>query len=81
MSCLAPLSMKFPRQELQHALPFPSAGGLPNPAMEATAPALAGIFYPTEQGSCAGMEQKCQMMRKTTRVSQGRRSLCWKNVR
>ena len=81
MSCQAPLSVKFPRQESQHVLPFPSAGDLPNQAMEATAPVLADIFFPTEQGSYAGIEQKCQMMRKTIRVSQGRRSLCWKNVR
>ena len=35
----APLSVEFPRQEYWSGLPFPSPGDLPNPEMEAAAPA------------------------------------------
>ena len=46
----APLSMGFPSQEYWNGLPFPSAGNLPNPGIEATSlvsPALAGGFFTT----------------------------------
>ena len=34
IACKAPLSMGFPRQEYRNALPFPSAGDLPNPGIK-----------------------------------------------
>ena len=43
----APLTMEFPRQEYWSGLPFPTPGGLPNPAIEPkslASPALAGGF-------------------------------------
>ena len=44
----APLSMGFPRQEHWSGLLFPSPGGLPDPRIEPTSPALAGGFFTTE---------------------------------
>ena len=44
----APLSWDFPRQEYRSGLPFPSPGGLPDPGMEPTSPALADGFFTTE---------------------------------
>ena len=44
----ASLSMGFPRQEYWSGLPFTSLGDLPNPGIEATSPALAGIFFINE---------------------------------
>jgi len=43
--------MKFPRQEYQSGLPFPSLGDLPNPGMELTSPmhpALQADSFPIE---------------------------------
>ena len=37
----APLSLRFPRQEYQSGLPFPSPGDLPDPGIQATVPALS----------------------------------------
>ena len=48
MSCQAPLSMGFSRQESWSGLPFPSPGDLPDPGVEPTSPALAGGFFTTE---------------------------------
>ena len=45
----APLSLGFPRQEYWIGLTFPSPGGLPNPGIEASCPALAGGFFITER--------------------------------
>ena len=45
VSCQAPLSMKFSRQEYWNGLPFPPPGDLPDPGMEPTAlgsPILSG---------------------------------------
>ena len=39
--------MGFPRQEHWSGLPFPSAGGLPDPGIEPRSPALAGGFFTT----------------------------------
>ena len=44
VSCQAPLSMVFSRQEYWSGLPFPSPGHLHDPRMEPGSPALAGIF-------------------------------------
>ena len=51
----APLSMEFSRQEFCSGLPFPPAGDLRDPGVEAASPmspALSGGFFTTEpQGS------------------------------
>ena len=44
----APLSMRFPRQEYQSGLPFPSPGDLPGSGIEPVSLALAGRFFTTE---------------------------------
>ena len=41
----APLSMGFPRQEHWSRLPFPPPGGLPDPEIQPTFPALACGFF------------------------------------
>ena len=43
-----PLSMGFPRQGYRSRLPFPPSGGLPDPGIKPTSPALAGGFFTTE---------------------------------
>ena len=47
--CQVPLSMGFPKQEYWNGVPFPSPGGLPNPGIEPTSPALADGFFTTEE--------------------------------
>ena len=49
LSCQAPLSMGFSRQEYWSGLPFPSPGDLPNPGIEPECPAgsPAGRFFTT----------------------------------
>ena len=50
-TCLAPLSMGFPRQEYWSGLPCPSPGDLPNPGIEPASPAafaLADKFFTTD---------------------------------
>ena len=50
VTCQAPLSMEFSRQEDWSGLPFPSPGDLPNPGnqpMSLMSPALAGGFFTT----------------------------------
>ena len=44
VTCQAPLSMRFPRQEYWCGLPFPSPGDLPDPGIEPTSPALQADF-------------------------------------
>ena len=49
VTCQAPLSMGFSRQEYWSGLPFPSPGDLPNPEIElvsAASPALQQTLYP-----------------------------------
>ena len=51
VTCQAPLSVGFPRQEYWSELPFPPPGHLPNPGikpMSPEAPALAGAFFTIE---------------------------------
>ena len=48
VTCQAPLSMGFSRQEYWNGLPFPSPGDLPDPGIEPEFPALAGRFFPAE---------------------------------
>ena len=48
LSCQAPLSMGFSRQESWTGLPFPPPGDLPDPGMEPVSPALAGRCFSTE---------------------------------
>ena len=46
VTCKAPLSMGFSRQEIWSGLPLPSPGDLPDPGIEPGSP--AGRFLPTE---------------------------------
>ena len=48
VSCQAPLSMGFSRQEYWSALPFPSPGDLPDPGIEPGSPALDADSLPNE---------------------------------
>ena len=51
LTCLAPLSMGFSKQEYWNGLPFPSPGDLPDPGIEPTtfaSPAWAGGFFTTK---------------------------------
>ena len=48
MSCQAPLSMGFSRQESWRELPFPSPGYFPNPGIKPRSPALQADSLPTE---------------------------------
>ena len=48
MARYAPLSVGFPRQEYWSRLPFPCAGGLPDPGAEPASPAFSGQFFTTE---------------------------------
>ena len=52
VSCQAPLSMEFPKQEYCSRLPFPSPGDLPYPGIEPSSPALQVDASPwSHQGS------------------------------
>ena len=44
----AALSLGFPRQEYWSGLPFPPPGGLLDPGIKPTSPALAGRSFTTE---------------------------------
>ena len=48
VTCQAPLSMGFPRQECWSGLPFPSPGNLSNPAIKPRSPALQADSSPSE---------------------------------
>ena len=48
VTCQAPLSMGFPRQEYWSGLPFPSLGDLADPGIEPISLALAGGFFTTQ---------------------------------
>ena len=48
VACLAPLSVRFPRQEYWSGLPFPSPGDLSRPGSEPKSPALGGGFFNAE---------------------------------
>ena len=48
VACLAPLSLRFPRQEYWSQLPFPSPGDLLDPGIKPASPALAGGFFTIE---------------------------------
>ena len=50
VTCQAPLSMGFSRQEYWIGSPFPPPGDLPNPGIELVSlmsPALPGVFFTT----------------------------------
>ena len=47
VTCQAPLSTEFSRQEYWSGLPFPSPAALPHPGIELVSP-LAGGFFTTE---------------------------------
>ena len=48
VTCQAPLSMGFFRQEYWNGLPFPSPGNLPDAGIEPMSPVLVGGFFTTE---------------------------------
>ena len=48
VTCQAPLSMGFPRQEYWSGLSFPTPGNLPDPWIEFESSALAGRLFTTE---------------------------------
>ena len=48
VTCQAPLSMGYPRQEYWSGLPFPSPGDLLDLRIESASPALADRFFTTE---------------------------------
>ena len=48
VTCQAPLSMEFSRQEYWSGKLFPSPGDLPNPGIEPTSPALKAHSLPAE---------------------------------
>ena len=51
VTCQAPLSMEFSRQQYWSGLPFPTPGDLPNRGIEPmslASPGLAGGFFTTE---------------------------------
>ena len=45
VTCQAPLSMEFSRQEYQSGLPFPSSGELPDPGMKPVSLSLEVWFF------------------------------------
>ena len=61
VTCQAPLSIGFSRQEYWSGLPFPSPGDLPNSGIEprSSSPALQADSFPTElQGNLFGAQIK-----------------------
>ena len=48
VSCQAPLSMGFSRQEYWNGVPFPPPGNFPDPGIKPMSLALAGRFFTTE---------------------------------
>ena len=53
VTCQAPVSVGFPRQEYWSELPFPSPGDLPNPGIDPTSlasPLAGGFFIPEPPG-------------------------------
>ena len=48
VTCQAPLSMEFSRQDIWNGLPFPSPRDLPDPEMEPWSPALQTDYLSTE---------------------------------
>ena len=58
-ACQAPLSMGLPRQEYWSELLFPSPGGLHNPGIGPSSPALAGRFFTTEPPGNLDVTSQC----------------------
>ena len=77
ITCQAPLSMEFSRQEYWSGLPFPSLGDLSNPEIEPRSPALQADSLPSEPA------EKPQHSRKVCRFhahpSSSTRDLSWRN--
>ena len=48
VTCPAPLSMGFSRQEYWSGLPFPPPGDLPDPGFEPASPTFAGRYFTAE---------------------------------
>ena len=49
VTCQAPLSMEFSRQEYWSRLPFPSSGDLPDPRVKPKSSELEADYLPSEQ--------------------------------
>ena len=47
VACQAPLPMGFSRQEYWGGLPCPPPGDIPDPGIEPTSSALAGVLFTT----------------------------------
>ena len=68
MTCQAPLSVEFPRQEYWSGLPFPPPEDLPHPGIELSSPmssALQADSLPTEPFSSvqfSSVTQSCQTL-------------------
>ena len=66
VSCKAPLSMEFSRQEYCSELPFPSPGDLPDLGIEPKSPALQEDSLPTElQGKPNILDPFCHSVTKS----------------
>ena len=66
VTCQAPLSMGFSRQEYWSGLPFPSPGDLPDPGIEPESPALGADALPSASFTdrwVSGKESSCQCRR------------------
>ena len=48
VTCQAPLTVGFSRQDYWSGFPFPPPGNLPDPGIQPTSVALAGGFFTTE---------------------------------
>ena len=56
----APLSTKFPRQEYQNELSFPSPGDFPDPGIEPGFPTLWAYSLPSEPQGVPTLLKSCQ---------------------
>ena len=54
VTCQAPLSMGFPRQEYWSRLPFPSPGDLPDPGVEPSSPSSYSLSASTDSCNTRG---------------------------
>ena len=63
VTCQAPLSMEFTRQEYWNGLPFPSPGDLLDPGIEPRSPALQVDALPSEPPGkpARRVASKCQI--------------------
>ena len=67
ITCQAPLSMGFSRQEHWSGFPFPSPGDLPNPRIKPGSPTLQADSLPAEP---LGKHKECQTISKMNSTNQ-----------